>query len=595
MSELKNRNEISAEEKWQLAHLFADKEAWESEFSALSQELPAMAEYKGRLKDYETVKEALFRQAELMQRAERLFAYARMNRDTDNADEGYCAMTDKMMGLLVRANEILSYMQPELNLIANETLLQWAENPEMAEFDYYLREIERNKPHVLSDAEERLLALSGEISESYDTIYTMLSDVDMQFAPVEKNGVKEAMSHGRYGLYLEDPDRNVRREAFESMYQAYREQIHTVAALYAASVKKDVFYARARHFATTREAELFGGDIPVSVYDSLVEAIHSELPALHRYVRLRAKTLKLPDLQMYDMYVPMTELPETGVSFEKAKQLVLKALAPLGKEYVEVLERAYESGWVDVRETKGKTSGAYSWGVYGVHPYILLNYQDRLDDAFTLAHESGHAMHSYLSNAAQPYSKASYRIFVAEVASTVNEVLMLHSLLNTAKSEDMRKYLLELHLEQFRTTVFRQTMFAEFEQMTHERAEAGESLSKEWLCETYLSLNRAYYGEAVESGELISYEWARIPHFYNAFYVYQYATGFCAAVAIADRILKGEKGAVEGYLSFLSSGGSDSPINVLKKAGVDLSQPDTVRQSLKVFAQTLSQLEELLK
>ena len=423
----------------------------------------------------------------------------------------------------------------------------------------------------------------------------MLSDVDMQFAPVEKNGVKEAMSHGRYGLYLEDPDRNVRREAFESMYQAYRAQIHTVAALYAASVKKDVFYARARHFATTREAELFGGDIPVSVYDSLVEAIHSELPALHRYVRLRAETLKLPDLQMYDMYVPMTELPETGVSFEKAKQLVLKALAPLGKEYVEALEKAYESGWVDVRETKGKTSGAYSWGVYGVHPYILLNYQDRLDDAFTLAHESGHAMHSYLSNAPQPYSKASYRIFVAEVASTVNEVLMLHSLLDTAENEIMRKYLLELHLEQFRTTVFRQTMFAEFEQLTHERAEAGESLSKEWLCETYLSLNRTYYGEAVESGELISYEWARIPHFYNAFYVYQYATGFCAAVAIADRILKGEKGAVEGYLSFLSSGGSDSPINVLKKAGVDLSQPDTVRQSLKVFAQTLSQLEELLK
>ncbi len=595
MGELKTREEIAPQYKWRLEDLFPSEDAWEQELKRLEKIAPEAARFKGTLNNMESVLEMLRFTDEISLALERLFVYARMSRDTDNACSKYVSWVDRVTSLMVRYDESTSYIRPELNDIDSELLLEWAGDARMKDYDYQLRELVRGKKHVLSDESERILALSGEIGDSYDTIYTMLSDVDLQFAPIkDETGSEQPMSHGRYRLYLESRRRDIRRQAYESMYKAYESQINTVAAIYGSSVKKDVFYTRARNFPSCRERALFGGDIPVSVYDGLLDAVGEKLPVLHDYVALRKRVLGLDDLKMYDMYVPMFEAFEGEYTFEDACSLVLEALAPLGEKYTSVLKKAFSEGWIDVYETKGKSSGAYSWGAYGTHPYMLLNFQGRLDDAFTLAHEAGHSMHSYFSDEAQSYPKAQYLIFVAEVASTVNEVLMLKHLINKTEDEAVKKYLLEFFLEQFRTTVFRQTMFAEFELIAHEHAEKGESLTREWLCETYGGLNKKYYGMSVETDQLISLEWARIPHFYRAFYVYQYATGFCAAVAIASRILKEGQPAVSDYMKFLSSGGSNAPIELLKLAGVDLSDRIVLNSSLEEFSRTLNELKGML-
>lgn len=595
MGELKTREEIAPQYKWRLEDLFPSEDAWEQELKRLEKIVPEAARFKGTLNNMESVLEMLRFTDEISLALERLFVYARMSRDTDNACSKYVSWVDRVTSLMVRYDESTSYIRPELNDIDSELLLEWAGDARMKDYDYQLRELVRGKKHVLSDESERILALSGEIGDSYDTIYTMLSDVDLQFAPIkDETGSEQPMSHGRYRLYLESKRRDIRRQAYESMYKAYESQINTVAAIYGSSVKKDVFYTRARNFPSCRERALFGGDIPVSVYDGLLDAVGEKLPVLHDYVALRKRVLGLDDLKMYDMYVPMFEAFEGEYTFEDACSLVLEALAPLGEKYTSVLKKAFSEGWIDVYETKGKSSGAYSWGAYGTHPYMLLNFQGRLDDAFTLAHEAGHSMHSYFSDEAQSYPKAQYLIFVAEVASTVNEVLMLKHLINKTEDEAVKKYLLEFFLEQFRTTVFRQTMFAEFELIAHEHAEKGESLTREWLCETYGGLNKKYYGMSVETDQLISLEWARIPHFYRAFYVYQYATGFCAAVAIASRILKEGQPAVSDYMKFISSGGSNAPIELLKLAGVDLSDRIVLNSSLEEFSRTLNELKEML-
>lgn len=596
MSELRTRDEIEPQYKWRLEDIFESEQAWEDELKRIEAKMPEAGRFKGKLNNLENVLEMFRFSDELSLALERLFVYARMSRDTDNACSKYVAWVDKVTSVMVKYDELTAYIRPELNQIDSAALLSWAEDVRMKDYDYQLKELVRGKPHVLSGEAERIMALSGEIGDSYDTIYTMLSDVDLSFAPVKDGENNELpMSHGRYRLYLESRDRSLRRQAYESMYNAYKGQINTVTALYGSNVKKDLFYTRARNFPSCRERALFGGNIPTAVYDGLLKAIEEKLPLMHSYVELRKQILGLADMKMYDMYVPMFEAFEGEYTFEDAKELVLKALEPLGAEYISVLKRSFDEGWIDVYETKGKSSGAYSWGAYGTHPYMLLNFQGRLDDAFTLAHEAGHSMHSYFSDKAQSYSKAQYLIFVAEVASTVNEVLMLKHLIRETSDINMKKYLLEFFLEQFRTTVFRQTMFAEFELLTHEQAEKGESLTREWLCEIYGGLNKKYYGSAVETDELISMEWARIPHFYRAFYVYQYATGFCAAVAIASKILSEGAPAVADYMKFLSSGGSGAPIELLKLAGVDLSDPRTVRNSLAEFEKTLNELRDTLK
>lgn len=596
MSELKERKDIESKYKWNLNDIYPGDEAWEKAFDLIKNEFPKISSFKGKLNNKASVKELFELDHKISLESERLFVYAKMSRDQDNSNDKYVSMCDKAYSLLMNIEAESSFVTPELSELDDNTLLSWAEEEQFSDNSLFLKSIVRNKEHLLSEKEEKLLALTSEMASSFDTVFTMLDDVDMKFDKIRmSDGTETELSHGRYGIFLRDSDRNLRRQAYESMYNAHIGHINTLASLYGSSVKKDVFYSKVRNFDSVLAGELFSGNIPTSVYSGLIDAIHKSFPALHRYVKLRKKILKLDDLKMYDMYVPIVETAEAEYSYEDALQLAKKALAPLGKKYQELLDRAFTERWIDVYETKGKTSGAYSWGAYGVHPYMLLNFQGKLEDVFTLVHEAGHSMHTYFSDNALPYEKAQYRIFVAEVASTVNEVLLLKYLLKTTEDRKTRAYLLNHFLEQFRTTVFRQTMFAEFELKVHSLAEQGEALTVNTLNTVYGDLNRAYYSDAVETDKFIETEWARIPHFYNAFYVYQYATGFSAAVAIADKILNEGQPAVDRYLAFLSSGGSDFPVELLKIAGVDLSKPDAVISGMKVFEDTLNEFEGMME
>ncbi|HEY8343384.1 MAG TPA: oligoendopeptidase F, partial [Calditerricola sp.] len=425
-------------------------------------------------------------------------------------------------------------------------------------------------------------------------VYGMLSDADLRFPTIrDEDGDEVELTKGRYLTFLESPDRRVRREAFTALYRVYESKVHTFAALFAASVKKDVFFARARHYRSALEAALTPNRIPVAVYTQLIDTVRRHLPLLHRYLALRKKALGLDELHMYDLYVPLARLKRT-VPYEKAAELVTRALAVLGDDYVRVLKEAFASRWIDVYENRGKRSGAYSWGAYGTHPYVLLNYQGTLHDVFTLAHEMGHALHSHYSWTHQPYVYAHYRIFVAEVASTVNEILLVRHLLARTQDPTERLALLHHQLEQFRTTVFRQTMFAEFEKWAHEQVEGGQPLTAETLCTQYRQLNEAYHGPAVTVDPQIAYEWARIPHFYTPFYVYQYATGYAAAIALAQGILERPKEAVPRYLAFLKAGSSDTPIALLQRAGVDMTRPEPIEKALAVFADLVDELERLV-
>ncbi len=596
MSELKERKDIDVKFKWNLNDIYASDEAWEKSFEFLKNEFSKIKSFKGKLKEKSSLKEFFKLDHVISLEAEKLFVYAKMSRDQDNSDDKYVSMCDRAYSLLMNMEAESSFVTPELSELDDDTLLSWANESDFADNSLFLKAIVRNKEHLLSEKEEKILALTSEMASSYDTIFTMLDDVDMKFDKIKMHdGTDTELSHGRYGIFLRDTDRDLRKQAYESMYNAHIGHINTLASLYGSSVKKDVFYSKVRNYDSVLAGELFSGNIPLSVYSGLIDAIHKSFPALHKYVGLRKKILKLDDMKMYDMYVPIVETAEAEFSYEDAQNLAKKALAPLGAKYIELLDRAFSERWIDVYETKGKTSGAYSWGAYGVHPYMLLNFQGKLEDVFTLVHEAGHSMHTYFSDNALPYEKAQYKIFVAEVASTVNEVLLLKYLLKTTDDKKMRAYLLNHFLEQFRTTVFRQTMFAEFELKVHELAEQGESLTVNVLNTVYGDLNRAYYSDQVETDKYIETEWARIPHFYNAFYVYQYATGFSAAVAIADKILTEGQPAVDRYLEFLSSGGSDFPVELLKIAGVDLSTPDAIVSGMKVFEDTLNEFERMVE
>lgn len=596
MSQVKTRDQIENKYKWDLSDIFQNLEKWEEAYEFIKNKIPALQEFKGKLSDKNELKKFFELEHEVSLIGEKLFVYSRMSRDQDNSDDTFVSLCDRAYGLLMEVETETAFVTPELNELPDEKLMEFSEDPIFKDNSLYLKGIIRNKEHLLSEGEERILAMSSEMANSYDTIFTQLSDVDMKFTDITMpDGTKTELSHGRYGIFLRDKNRDLRKQAYTSMYEAQKDNINTLAALYASSVKKDVFYAKARKYDSVLEGELFSGNIPKTVYTGLIEAIHSALPTLHKYVALRKNLLNIQDLKMYDMYVPTIDVPEQNYTYEQAQELSKKALAPLGEDYVELLEKSFKENWIDVFENKGKTSGAYSWGTYGVHPYMLLNYQDKLDDVFTLVHEAGHSMHSYYSDSALPYEKAQYRIFVAEVASTVNEVLLLKYLLKNTDDKDMKAYLLNHLLEQFRTTVFRQTMFAEFELKVHELAENGEALTKNTFNKIYGDLNRFYYGESVETDEYIETEWARIPHFYRAYYVYQYATGFSSAVKIADMILTEGEEAVKRYKKFLSSGGSDFPVELLKITGVDLTKPDAIISSMKVFENTLKEFEEIIK
>ncbi|MHB8156822.1 MAG: oligoendopeptidase F, partial [Desulfocucumaceae bacterium] len=451
----------------------------------------------------------------------------------------------------------------------------------------------RQKPHTLTPSEELIIARAGEVTAAPSNIFRMLNNADISFPPIkDEKGNEVEVTHGRYGQLMENPDRRVRSDAFDSLYGSYRKLRNTLAATLNSSVKRDIFYSKVRNFDSALQSSLFEDNIQAEVYDNLIKTVRLNLGSLHRYMALRKRLLGLDQLRMYDLYVPLFKDIKWEIPYPEAEAVVKNSLSHLGNDYGQAAAAGLGSGWVDVYENRGKTSGAYSWGPYGVHPYILMNYQDNLNNVFTLAHELGHAMHSYYSHLEQPYVYAHYTIFTAEVASTVNESLLMNYLLNSVTDRDKKLYLLNHYLEQFKGTVFRQTMFAEFEKIIHERTESGEALTADFLCAEYRRLNEEYYGPDVAVEGEIELEWARIPHFYSAFYVYKYATGFSAATALTRGIIEEGSPAVGRYLEFLKKGGSDYPLNLLKTAGVDMAHPRPVQEGLNLFASLLDQLEE---
>lgn len=579
--------------QWQLEDIFDSNGTWEKDYARAAAEISELKRREGTLgNDADALFSYLSEASATALLVERIFVYARMRRDEDNSNALYQGMSERANKLMVELDAACSFAVPEILLIPQEKLDEWMKQPRYKPFCFELSDIARRRAHTLSAQEEKLLAMAGEPLGGASDIFRMLSDVDLSFGTVtDENGQEVPLTHGSYGALIMSPDRRVRRDAYIGLYRAYRSMQNTLAATYATSVKADVFEAKARGYKGAMEMALYGNNVPVSVYEQLIEAVHESLPAMKKYLALRKKQLKLDQLEMYDLYTSIVPDAETPMEYGEAKSLVKKALEPLGDAYQELLERAYTEHWIDVYENDGKTSGAYSWGVYGTHPYVLLNHQDTLDGAFTLAHELGHAMHSYHSAAAQPYETASYRTMVAEVASTVNEMLMMRHLLKLEKAPARRAYLLNQLLESFRTTCFRQTMFAEFEMKAHRMAENGQPLNVESLSAMYADLNRLYYA-GVNVDENIALEWARIPHFYRAFYVYQYATGLCTASKLSGDIL--EHGALGRYIKFLSSGGSDYPIKLLQDAGVDLTDKNSIKSALRWFEQSVDELAELL-
>lgn len=593
---LPERKDVPKDLCWKLEDIYASKEAWERDFEKVTKQFPELESFRGKLgESAETLFEMLTLRDEVGQTVGLLYAYAKMKKDEDTANATYQALEDKARGLVVRFRGATTYVVPELLAIPRERIEQFVRDKELLSlYRHYLEDVLRQKSHVLSPQEEQLLAHVGELAQAPANIFGMINDADIRFPHItDENGRKVELTHGRYRQLIESADRRVRKEAFQAMHRTYKKQENTLAATLLANVKKDVFYARTRKYGSSREAALDADNIPLSVYDNLLKSVHNHLPLLHRYVALRKKLLKLDDIHMYDLYTPMVPDMQVKVTYEEAKETIKNALRPLGETYIKDLELGFTSGWIDVAENKGKRSGAYSFGPYGTHPFVLLNHHDTLDHMFTLAHEMGHALHSYYSNGHQPYIYADYTIFVAEVASTLNEALLIHYLLERAKTKEGKKYLLNHYMEQFRTTLYRQAMFAEFEMMIHEMVERGESFTADKLSKAYYDLNRKYYGPGIVVDEDVAIEWARIPHFYYHFYVYQYATGFSAATALSQQILDEGQPAVERYLTFLKGGSSDYPIHLLKQAGVDMTASEPVDKALGLFGRLLDEMERL--
>lgn len=592
--ELKSRKDMNPEFMWDFTHIFPTKEAWEAAYKEAEAMTAGLAAYEGTLvESAAALQKGLDAVNAAGEKLERVYLYAMLHKAGDNGDPEYQAMDARCTTLYVSFQMAIAFLTPEILSIPEETLAAYMKEEGLATYRHMVEDMCRARAHTLDAARERMLAQLSDAAQTPDNSFTMLESVDMTFPAItDEAGNEVTLTHGNFGVYRESTNQRVRRESFEKYFGEFKRYINTFAAMYAGSVKFDTFFASVRGHKSACEAALFSNNVPVSVYDSLVEAIHSRLGTMRQYLELRKRVLGLDAINMYDLYNPMLESVEFKVTYEESKALVKEALKPLGEEYGKLLDKAYAEHWMDVYENKGKTTGAFSCGVHGVHPYVLLNFTDTLDDAFTMAHELGHAMHSYKSSETQDYANHDYRILVAEVASTVNEVLLTKHLLKTETDKKRRAYILNHFLEGFRTTVFRQTLFAEFERKAHEMEQAGEPLTAQSLNKVYRDLNELYYEGAVVN-DLMEIEWARIPHFYNAFYVYQYATGFSSAVAIASRILT--TGDPSDYLRFLTLGGSDYPLAELKVAGVDLTKPDAVLSALDVFQASLDELEALLK
>lgn len=595
-AELPRRNDIPDGYRWKLTDIYADDGLWESSFEKLKKEIGKINGFSGKLgESADTLLACLKLRDDLSVILGKLYVYANMKSHEDMADSKYQGLSRKISALMVEFSTLSGYITPEILAIPEETLEEYARSPEFADHAFPLHELLRKRKHVLSPTEETLLARVGDLAGVAENAFSMLTNADMKFTAVKNDeGRLCEMSEERAVSFLRSRKRAVRKAAFLSLYKPYGEMRNTLGATFDGMLKGAKFYSKARKYCSALAAALDDDNIPESVYHNLVDTLESNLAPLHRYMELRKKALGVKELHMYDIYVPLVKDPFREISWNRAKEMMVESLAPLGGEYLALVKEGLGKGWIDVFPNQGKRGGAYSWGSYGTHPYILMNYTNSLNDVSTLVHEIGHSIHSYYSRENQPYPTADYTIFTAEVASTTNEALFLDHLIAAARAKNERAYLLNRKLENIRTTVYRQTMFASFEREVHKRVEHDEDTTPNGLCALWREMNVKYYGGQVFVDKELEIEWARIPHFYNPFYVFQYATGFSAATALADGILENGKPALEKYLKFLTMGGSDHPINLLRDAGVDMSQPQPVETVIRQFSETLEELEDML-
>lgn len=588
---LKKRKDIEDKYKWNLDSLYVSDDAWETDYKVVEEQCEALKALQGTLVNS---KGALKKVVELYFQAQRkvsnIIVYAKMKQDENTKDSQYQSLNARAKSLDVLFKGATSYFIPELMSADSDLIQSYLTSEDLALYQQFFDNILRGREHILSEKEEALLAEAGELFSAPSHAFGMLNGADLKFPDVDG----EALTHGSFVPFMMGKDREKREEAFKKYYRVFSEHKNTFASLLASEVNKNVFGGKVRNHSSARAAALFENNVPESVYDNLIDAVNNNLPSLHRYMALRKKMLGVESLRPFDLYVPLIDDVDMKFTFEEGKKMMLESLEILGDDYVSTVKGSFEDSWMDVYENEGKRSGAYSWGTYDSKPYILLNYHDELGDVFTLTHEMGHSMHSYYTRKNQPFVYGNYSIFVAEVASTTNEALLNAHLLNQVKDKQEKLYLLNNYLENFRGTVFRQTMFAEFERDIHAYVEAGGALTADQLCDMYRGLNQKYYGDVLSIDSELDMEWARIPHFYYNFYVFQYATGFSSAVALADKIFKEGDAAVQSYKTFLSAGSSDYPIEVLKAAGVDMNTPDPVNNALKVFDALVTEMEKLI-
>ena len=596
MQKAKQRSEIAQQDKWRIEDIYATDEAWEADYNECIRRAKEKCVYQGRLAEsaqilYQALKES--DEADLL--VEHVYVYAFMKYYEDTANAVYQEMSGRAQAAVTKLSEKYAFLTPEILAIDQKKMQEYLSSDTLALYRHALEDILVKKEHALSEKGERLLAMAGQVTASPNEIFSKFNNADVKFGTIlDEDGNEVELTNGRYSVFMESNNRSVRENAFKALYRQYGNYKNTLAATYYANVKQACFYAKARKYDSTLQMYLSGSFIPEKVYHNLIETVHNNLDKMHAYVSLRKQVLGVDELHFYDIYAPMVSDITMKIPYEEAKDIALKALAPLGEEYLSKVKEGFESGWVDVYENTGKRTGAFSWGTYGVHPYVFLNYTDTLNDVFTLVHEMGHAMHTYYSNTNQPYPYAGYRIFVAEVASTCNEALLMQYLLKNCTDLSEKKYLMNHYFEQFKGTLFRQTMFAEFEREAHAMVERGEALNAAALNELYKRLVMDYFGEDMVIDEEIQYEWARIPHFYRPFYVYKYATGYSTAVALSEGILKEGEPAVKRYKEFLSMGGSAYPLDELRHAGVDLATPAPVDAALEKFERILDDAEATL-
>jgi len=596
-NEILERKDIEKEEQWDLESMFIDFTAWDKSYNEAKRMANDFESYREKVgSSSEVLLNVLKDMGELYRITSHLYSYAHMKLDEDTREGSSQALSDKALGLYVEVKEKTSYVVPEILKLDLAMLDKYyEENPELQLYKKHIGNIMRQKEHTLSAREESILAQMGEISNSPQKIFSMLNNADIKFPMIkDEEGKDVELTHGNFIPFMESTNRDVRKGAFQALYTTYKGFKNTFAASLNGDLKKNIFNANVRNYKSSREASLDENNVSLTVYDNLINSIHKNLDSMHKYMEIRKRALGVEELHMYDLYTPIVKDVDFKIPFEEGVNLIKKALTPLGEEYMQVVEEGFSSRWIDIYENRGKRSGAYSSGSYDSKPFILLNYHDTLDNAFTTAHELGHSIHSYFTRKNQPFIYGDYSIFVAEVASTANESLLMDYMLKNVKDKNEKLYLLNHYLESFRTTVFRQTMFAEFEKIINEYLEAGGSLTADYLCEEYKKINQLYYGANVVIDDEIGMEWARIPHFYYNYYVFQYATGYSAAVALSEKILTEGKPAVDRYINFLKSGSSDYPLNVLKTAGVDMTTEEPVNNAMKLFSKLVDEMDKLI-